>query len=71
VRARYIARNRQPEASPSLVLISRIVEPEKRLEHFLAQIRRDAGAVVVDRDSKISMVAVTDDSDRRRKARRV
>ena len=44
VRARDVARDRQPQAGAALVLIARIVEPQERLEHFLAHVRRECRA---------------------------
>ena len=64
MRTRDITRDRQPKTGPSFVLIARVIESEKRLEYFLTQIRRDAGTIVIDRDRKIAMIAMTDDRDR-------
>ena len=44
VRARDVARDRQPQAGAALVLIARVVEPQERLEHFLAHVRPECPA---------------------------
>jgi len=36
MRARDVARNRQPKSGAALVLIARIIKPQERLEHILA-----------------------------------
>src|SRR5262249_1365192 len=66
-----VARDRETEPGAALVLIARIVEPEKRLEHFLAHGRGNPGAVVVDRDGKPAMIAMPGDRDRSREPRRI
>ena len=71
VRARDVARDGEAEAGAALVLVARIVEAQERLEHLLAQVRRDARAVVVDRDGEPAVIAVAGDRDRGRKARGV
>jgi hypothetical protein len=71
VRTRDITRNRQPKAGASFVLITRVIESEKWLEYFLAQIRRNARTVVIDGDREIAMVAMTYDRDRCSKSRRI
>src|SRR5262245_59362430 len=71
MRTRDITGDRQPKTGPTLILIARVIEPQKRLEYFLTQVRRDAGTVVIDCNRKISMITVTDDCNRRCKACRV
>src|SRR5215813_4315349 len=71
MRTRDITRDREPETGPTLILIARVIEPQKRLEYFLTQVRGDARTVIIDRNSEIPMIAVTDDCNRRCKARRV
>ena len=61
VGARDVARDREPETGAAFVLIARVVEPQERLEHLLAQVRRDAGAVVVDGDGEPAVVALAGD----------
>ena len=63
------ALDRQPETGPTLILIARVIEPQKRFEYFLTQVRGDARTVIIDRNSEIPMIAVTDDCNRRCKAR--
>ncbi len=46
--SRAIAR---PKPGAALILIARVVEPQERLEHFFAHVRRNARAIVVDRDA--------------------
>src|SRR4051794_5247436 len=46
--ARDVAGDGKAEARAALVLVARLVEAHEGLEHLLAQLRRDAGAVVVD-----------------------
>ena len=65
--ARDIARDGEPEAGAAFVLIARVVEPQERLEHILAQLRRNARPVVVDRHGEPAVIAVAGDRDRRRK----
>src|SRR3974390_2101920 len=45
---RDVARNRQPKPGAAFVLVASIVEPEERLEHFLAHGGGNTRAVVVD-----------------------
>ena len=52
------------EAAAALVLIAGIVEPQERLEHVVAQARRNARPVIIHRDGQIAMVAVAGDGDR-------
>ena len=59
--ARDVARDREPETGAAFVLIARVVEPQERLEHLFAQVRRDAGAVVIDGDGEPAVVALTGD----------
>src|SRR5262245_55695496 len=71
VRAGEVARDRKTEPGAALVLIARIVEPQKRLEHLLAHARGDSGPVVVDRDGEPAVIAMPGDRDRAREPRRV
>src|SRR5689334_3477578 len=48
MRAGDVAGDRKPEACATLVLISRVVEPQEWLEHLLAHVSRNAGAIIVD-----------------------
>src|SRR6202040_1714953 len=50
VRAGDVEGDREAEPGAALVLIARVIEPEKRPEHVLAPAGRNAGAVVVDVD---------------------
>src|SRR5437764_614040 len=65
MRARDVARDREPETGAAFVLVARIVEAQERLEHLLALMRRDTGTVVVYRHGEPAMVAVAGDRDRR------
>src|SRR5262249_28688164 len=71
VGARDVAGNGEPEAGAALVLIARIVEPQERLEHFLAHAGRNARTVVIDRHGEPAVIAMTGDRDRVRESRRV
>ncbi len=71
VRACDVARDGQPQAGAALILIARIVEPQERLEHLLAHVRRDARPIVVHRDAEIAVVTMTGDGNRPREARGV
>ena len=53
----------RPKPGAALVLIARVVEPQERLEHFLAHVGRDAGPVVVDSDGQIAVIAMAGDRD--------
>src|SRR5262249_42552746 len=57
VRAGDIARDGEAEAGAALILVAGIVEPQERLEHLLAQMRRDAGTIVVDGDGEPAVIA--------------
>jgi hypothetical protein len=65
VGARDIARNCESEAGAAFILVTRIVEPQERLEHFFAQTCRNTRPVVVNRDREITVIAVPGDRDRR------
>ena len=66
-----VARNGQPESGAAFVLIARVVKPQERLEHLFAQLRCNAGAVVVHGDGEPAVVAMTGDRNRWRMPRRV
>src|SRR5262249_6014638 len=66
-----VAGDGETEPGAALVLVARIVEAQKRLEHFLAHLQRDARPVVVDRHRKPAMIAVPGDGDGGGKARGV
>ena len=70
MRAGDVARDRETQAAAALVLIARVVEAQERLENVLAQVRRNAGAVVVDRDGQVAVIAVAGDRNRGGKAGR-
>ena len=59
-----VAGDGEAEAGAAFVLIARVVEPQERLEHILAQGRRDARPVVVDRHREPAMIAMAGDRDR-------
>ena len=61
----------KPRPGAALVLIARVVEPQERLEHVFAHVRRNAGTIIVDRDGQPAVIAMSGDGDRGRKARRV
>src|SRR6476660_7627778 len=67
--ARDIARNRQTEAGATFILITRMIEPQERLEHLLAHARRDAGTVVVDGYRQPAVIAMPGGGNGRGKAR--
>src|SRR6266700_6220360 len=48
MRARDVAGDRKSEAGAALVLVAGAVQPQERLEHFLAHAGRNARSVVVD-----------------------
>ena len=58
-----VAGNRKPEAGAAFVLVAGIVQPQERLEHFFAQMRGNAGSVVVDRHGQITVIALAGDGD--------
>src|SRR5947208_304776 len=58
VRAGDVAGDREAQAGAALVLVAGVVEAQERLEYFLAHVVRNAGAVVVDGDREIAMVAM-------------
>src|ERR1700704_2336264 len=55
MRARDVAGDRKAEARPAFILVAGIIQPQERLEHFLAHVRRNARSVVVDRDRQVAM----------------
>src|SRR5690242_4497961 len=63
MRAGDVARDRKAEARAAFILVARIVQPQERLEHFLAHLGRNAGAVVIDGDGEIAVVAMAGDGD--------
>ena len=71
MRAGDVAGDRKAEAGAALVLVAGVIEPQERLEHFLAHALRNARTVVVDRDRQIAVVAVAGDRDRVGVPRRV
>src|SRR5215470_4649824 len=71
MRARDVARDRKAEPRAALVLVAGMIEAQERLEHLLAQMRRDPGAVIVDSHGEPAMIAMANDGDRARKARGV
>src|SRR5216684_2515423 len=54
MRARDVAGNRETKPGTALVLVAGVVQPQERLEHFLAHVLRNARSVVVDRDGQIA-----------------
>src|SRR6187397_3730371 len=63
VRAGDVAGDGEAEAGAAFVLVARVVAAEERLEHFVTQLGRNAGAVVVDRDGEVAVVAMPGDGD--------
>jgi hypothetical protein len=49
--------------SRALVLVAGVVEPQERLEHFLAHVLRNARPVVVHNYLEIAMIAMPGDRD--------
>ena len=68
VRSRDVARDRQPQPGAAFVLVARVVEPQERLEHVLAQRHRNARPVVVDRHVEPAVIAMAGDRYGGRKA---
>ena len=66
--SRAIAR---PKSAAAFVLVAGIVEPQERLEHFLAHFSGNARAIVVDGHGQIAVVAMAGDRDRVGVPRRV
>src|SRR5215510_9662916 len=71
MRARDVARDRKAEPRAALVLVAGMVEAQERLEHLLAQVRRNTRTIVVDRHREPAVIAMADDRDRACKARGV
>lgn len=63
MRAGDVAGDGEAEACAAAIDIARFVNPEERLEHVLAQFRRDARPVVIDRDDQIARVMRGADGD--------
>src|SRR5271167_3157100 len=63
MRARDIARDSEAEAGAAFVLVARVVEAKKRLEHVLTQTDRDTRAVIVHRHRKPAMIAMPGNRD--------
>src|SRR6476659_7725230 len=61
MRARDVAGDGKPKHGAALILVAGVVEPQKRLEDFLAHVRRNARSVVVDGDREIAVIAVAGD----------
>ncbi len=57
MRAGDIARDRQAEPSAGLVLVTRLVKPEERLEDILPLLRRNPRSVVVNVDGQETLIA--------------
>ena len=57
------ARDGKAEARSAFVLVAGLVEPHEGLEHLLALLGRDAGAVVVDMDHEPARLVVGQDGD--------
>src|SRR2546428_2503834 len=68
VRTCDVAGDGEAKAAARFVLIAGVVEAQKRLEYVVSPVRRNAGAVVIDRDGHVAVVAVTRDGDGRAKA---
>src|SRR5712692_8571699 len=66
-----VAGDGEAEPGAAFVLVARVVEPQKRLEHLLAHPGRNPGAVVVHRDGQPAMIAMPGDRNRAREARRI
>lgn len=66
-----IARNRKSKTSTAFILITRIIEPQERLEYFFAQTRRDTWAVVIHCNGEIAVITVAGNCDRGRVARSI
>ena len=64
MRAGDVAGDRKAKAGAALVLVAGIVEPQERLEHFLAHVGRNSRPVVIDRHRQIAVIAVAGDGDR-------
>src|SRR6185295_20259436 len=61
MRAGDVAGDRKAKAGAAFVLVAGVVEAQERLEHFLAHVVRNAGAVVIDGDGEIAVIAVAGD----------
>src|SRR5713101_4840216 len=59
--ARDVAGDRKAQARAAFILVAGAVEPEERLEHFLAHGQRNARSVIVDRDRQITVIAMAGD----------
>src|SRR4051812_35145347 len=62
--ARDVAGDGQSESGAALILIARIIEPQERFEYLFAQMRCDAGTVVIDGDGQPPVVPMAGDRDR-------
>src|SRR5229473_1139908 len=55
MRARDVAGDGKPKPGAALILVAGVIEPQERLEHFLAHFGRNAWPVVVDGDREIAV----------------
>ena len=63
MRARDVAGDRKSEAGAALVLVAGAIQPQERLEYFLAHVGGNARSVVIDRYGQIAVIAVAGDRD--------
>src|SRR5207237_4502421 len=61
MRARDVAGDRKSEAGAALVLVAGAIQPQERLEYFLAHVGGNARSVVIDRYGQIAVIAVAGD----------
>src|SRR4029077_17597037 len=71
MRTRDVARDRESQTSPALILVARIIKPQEGLEHFFTQSRRNSRPVIVHGNCEVAMIAVTGNGKRGRFPARV
>src|SRR6266851_6899344 len=64
VRSGNFARDCESQSGAPLVLVARIVKPQKRLEHFFAHPGRNTRPVVVNGHRQVAMVTMAGDRNR-------
>ena len=69
MRTRDVARDREAEAGPAVILIARVVESDERLEDFLAHARQNPRPIVVHCDRQPAVVAMAGERDGTRESR--
>src|SRR5206468_9454045 len=61
MRTRDVAGDGKPKPGAALILVAGVIQPQERLEHFLAHVGGNARSVVVDGDREIAVIAVAGD----------